>query len=121
MGKMEDRKMCAEFAGSKTLAVNDPANLEGELWIIDGRGLQSWCPHYESDPAAACSLLPKLAEALWCVKIEVDPMNIGGELRMLGWFDLMGWIAEHLAGGDDTGRDRACRLIVQAVRASKGE
>lgn len=53
---LETRRILAEFADKPCLRADDPQNPPDELWMLEG----GCAPHYESDPAAACSLLPKL-------------------------------------------------------------
>ena len=109
MFRLEDRKMLAEFAGWEK---DEGTHLT--WWIPPGKGkgsgiIERSLPHYESDPAAACSLLPKLAEAISRspapqARISVLCEDLASALRH---------------GVDPDGRD-VCRIIADAVRRVVG-
>jgi hypothetical protein len=105
---LDDRKMCAEFAGSEVLEVDPHSE---EVYVLFGdQGCES-APHYETDPAAACSLLPKLWPLL--TKIKKDWWIDTGEEFVHNEFELMDVFAWAL----ENDPAEVCRLIVSAVKS----
>jgi hypothetical protein len=108
--------MCAEFAGWRNITGQDDkeapdrdelfsGDFEGGEWslpLASCDGIVHGIPHYESDPAAACSLLPTLTKTGW---------SRAG--MAWGWLDDL---ADALIMNRD---DEVCRLIVAAVRKVK--
>jgi len=117
MSDLETRKMLAEFAGWKDIRTWVEGDIAGHQ--PDESGCLVWCgygkhtnirwarvPHFESDPAAACSLLPKLAAAALPKGSPMREMHKG-----TFWVDL----GEALVyrPGD------VCKFIADAVRKLK--
>lgn len=103
---LDDRKMCAEFAGWTEL--NQWISQDRSRGGLDGTnpdGIFDDVPYYESDPAAACSLLPKLAER-WH-QSQHDGMS---------WLDFMEDLSDALFIPEG---HAVCKVIVEAVRRVK--
>jgi hypothetical protein len=90
VSNLEDRKICAEFEVGTTLGVAE---------VLDE-------PDYPSDPAAACSLLPRLLQMM----VRQHGLHEGHYLARQFWLDLLE------KSNSLTWEDELCRLIVEAVR-----
>jgi hypothetical protein len=104
MSDLNARKILAEFAGWSGIVVSeDKTRLFGTV-PNKSVGPSQEIPHYESDPAACCSLLPKLIQ-LWHQQI-LD----GGKAGLSEFEEAL---KRALRFGNDA---EVCRLIVAAVR-----
>ena len=114
MPDLETRKMLEEFAGWFLVQKDD--KLESELMGSPPKlFLRGGVPHYESDPAAACSLLPKLMETISRTVSATEACGFSRKL-MSAW-------AYHGEGGillePEEVAPRICKLIADAVRKVK--
>lgn len=94
--KLDDREMCARFAGVHVWGIHNDVLWRDDPFCDD---CAQSVPRFEEDPAAACSLIPKLIPHLR----HVERMEFWRQLELV------------MNGCKDGGNP--CRLIVEAVHA----